>query len=1069
MSACSRLGISLSAVVHAAWARVLGTYSGAREVLFGSTTAGRPPELPGVESMVGLFINAAPVRVRIDPARPVGEWLTDIQRDLFRIQAHQFIGAGAIQEVSEVGRDQPLFETLLSFQNYPLDVGHGKEWAGIRMTDYGWTGPTNYPVTVRAFSGEQILLVLSFYEHRLPAGVADALLAQFRSLVERLPTSAEERLWKVGTLAGPDAERIVRDWNATAQPTDLDRTLHGIAARQAQLQPGHVAVIAGDGCLTYGELEARANQLARHLIEVGVRPGNRVGLCAEKSCSIVVAMLAVMKAGAAYVPIDPTYPRERIAYMIEDAAVAAMLTWGKGAEAANMASMPRIALDGDWPTVAKQSAEAIDRCASPDLLAYVIYTSGSAGQPKGVMLNHRGRVNNVADHCRRFAIGPADRFLCVSSLSFDISVCNIFSSLMAGACLVLPSAGMEKDPDHWLDLTLRHGVTMWHSAPMLMEAVVDSAGRTAKPDSALRVVMLDGDWIPLTLPPLIRATFPKAEVVSAGGATELSINSVIYPVGDVDPEWRSIPYGRPQANQSAYILDPSLELAPPGVAGELCLGGEGVGAGYWNRGPLTAEKFIPHPWPSRPGERIYRTGDLARFGPDGVIELLGRMDFQVKIRGVRIELGEVEAVLSRHPLIRGCVVSAPTDQAGERRLVAYVVLEPQAQNAGAAELRAWLRDRVPDQLVPDAFVELGQLPLTANGKVDRRALPAPVFAAAASTTAAPETELERRLAERWAEVLDVPLESVGVLTSFFDLGGNSLRAIRACRLGDVAVPITDLYRYKTIRALARGLEAGSSAREALVRLSISDPAPAIICVPYGGGHSGVYQPLAEALEGKMSVHSVVLPGHEHDGAEDRLEPIASVADAVVAAAREMQGRPLIVYGHCGGVALATEIARRLESLSFDLRSLVVGASYPPADGSALDQDPFAGVDDAELARRFGALGGFEDLTEDEALSIGRLLRHDGGEARRYFRAALSDRPRRLRTPLVCLLGDGDPLTLDHPGEWDSWSLVAENTRLQVLPGGHYFVREHPALVADRLLELVDEPAILVSPPMEKAS
>jgi amino acid adenylation domain-containing protein len=1064
---CARLGISLSALVHAAWARLLAAYSGESEVMFGSTTAGRPPELAGVEHMVGLFINAVPLRVRVDPGQRVSDWLSGIQGDLFRLQAHQFSGLARIQELSATKRGRPLFETLLSFQNYPLDSGHTESWAGIQLVDYEWSGPTNYPVAARAFPGEEVMLVLSYYRHRLDDATAEMMLGQFRSLVERMGTSPDQLIWEIEAVAGPHADQMIREWNATREPFDLDRTLHGLVEWQASVRPGAPAVVAADGRLTYTELDARAGQVARALRHAGVRPGDRVGLCTEKSTATVAGILGVMKAGAAYVPLDPSYPADRILYMARDAQISALLTWGRGTEVTSALDVPRIALDAGWPAVAALPGGAPDLTVTPETLAYVIYTSGSSGTPKGIMLDHRGRVNNVTDYCRRFDMGPRDRTLCVSSLSFDISVCDLFTSLGSGGCLVLPDGDREKDPEHWLELIDREGITLWHAAPALMDALLDAAVEREYRGDSLRLVVSDGDWIPLTQPERVRAAFPGARFISAGGATELSIDSVLYPVGDIDPAWRSIPYGTPMANQSAYILDENLQLAPVGVPGELCLGGAGMGAGYLGRPALTAEKFVPHPWPDQPGIRLYRTGDLARFGPDGVIELLGRIDFQVKIRGFRVELGEIETILREHPGVRAALAAAPPDASGERRLVAYVVparpgdgADPDAGDL-AAELRSWLRGRVPEHLVPAAFVWLERLPLTSNGKVNRRELPVPRFAPDSGARARPATELEARLARHWAQVLEINLADLDVESSFFDLGGNSLKALRACRVPELPVAITDLYRFSSVQSLAEHLSRGEGHRDALVRLTPAghrasasggaDPAPTVICVPYGGGHVGVYQPLADALGDRAALYAVRLPGHEHDRADEPLEPVTTVAGAVAEAARGLSGRPLAVYGHCGGVALATEIARMLENAGADLRGLIVAAAYPSASAEELDDDPFAEIGDVELAEQFAELGAFAGLREDEALAIGRLLRHDGTEARRYFRDALAGSPVRVRAPLTCLIGDSDPLTAGYAEGWLGWGAFAEDQELVVFPGDHYFIREHAANVARHVL------------------
>jgi amino acid adenylation domain-containing protein len=1057
---CSRLGISLGALVHGAWARLLGAYSGEDEVLFGTTTAGRPPELTGIEQMVGLFINALPMRVQLSPQQRVGDWLTGLQRDLLRVQAHQFTGLARIQDLSVVERGSPLFESLLAFQNYPLGEAHEQQWGGIRLVDYQWSGPTNYPLVARAFPGDRIGLVLGYYPHRIGVDTGHSMLEEFRSLVERLgDTSADAPLGRVEPLAGTSSHRALQLWNDTARTFDTARTMHGLLERQAQARPNEPAVIASDACLTYAQLDGRANQLARYLVELGVRRADRVGLCAQGCASAVVAILAVLKAGAAYVPLDPTYPQERIDFMLEDAQIKVLLTHGVGDRIKYRTSARQISLDEHGSQIATRPDTPLsDIQVTPDMFAYVIYTSGSSGQPKGVMVSHAGPVNNVEDYRQRFALTADDRVLCVSSLSFDISVCNIFTLLHAGGRVVFPELGCGRDPEHWLDLMLREGVTFWHSAPALFDALIDVAAARSLRDSTLRSAVLDGDWIPLSQPDRAHEVFTALQFFSGGGATELSVNSMIYPVAAVDPAWRSIPYGKPTANQTALILDRHMELAPVGVPGELYLGGVAVTAGYFRRPELTARKFLPHPWPQRPGERVYATGDQAKYRADGTIELLGRLDFQVKIRGIRVETGEVESVLRTHPLVSLCLVSAVKDSVGQMRLVAYIVPQTGADSGllNAAEVQRWMRERVPEHLVPEACVLLPQLPLTPNGKVDRRNLPSPQFGSRASQQV-PASDLELRLARHWARILGIDASAIDVQTSFFDLGGNSLKALGGCNFPGSPVPVDALYEHRTLRALAEYLTRGGRERGMLQRLTSSDPTAAVICVPYGGGHVGVYQRLAQALEDRVAVYSVRLPGHSHDGSDAALQSVESVAQAVVDSAEALSKRPLLIYGHCGGVAVATEIARRFESAGVSPRALFVGASYPtPADGTPQPVDAFSSHTDTDLARYFAELGGFSSLTDEQALLIGRLLRHDGNEAQRYFRNALTRLKAPLRSPLICLIGRDDPLTLDYRNGWQTWGMLASNHRLTLVPGGHYFVSENPEAVAETLLQALED-------------
>ncbi|BDU21546.1 non-ribosomal peptide synthetase [Dyella sp. GSA-30] len=773
-------GGDLACIAYAAWARLLATYAGDSDVVFG--------------------INGdRPLRVRVDPAQDAAAFLAAVAKGVVQVSGHASTPLSRLHELANLDAATPLFDTVVYFG----DAAHVQ------------TNEANASVVVSISQAQPPTLSLRYRDGLISTGLASEMLEQFRMLCEVLPAQPDSLLHALPVVSGRYATRALAEWNDTAETFDEVVTLHGLVERQAATHPERLAVVGDDGELTYGELDKRANQLARHLIGIGVKPGDQVGLCTEKSAATVVGMLGIMKAGAAYVPIDPGYPSSRIEYMAEDARLSALLTWGKAAAAVAGLALARVALDDDWAAVARHSSDALPFRVPADAFAYAIYTSGSTGQPKCVLLNHRGRVNNIEDYCRRLALTEVDRVLCVSSLSFDISVCNIFCMFRAGGCIVFPSLDRLKDPDHWLDVMHERSVTFWHSAPALMDALLDAASERDYDRDTLRVALLGGDWIPLGQPARARAAFPSLWFVTAGGATELSIDSVFYPVDTVDPAWVSIPYGKPLANQSALILDAHFQIAPIGVPGELHLGGVGIGAGYMNRPALTAQKFIAHPWPSFPGERLYRTGDLAKYGPDGTVELLGRIDFQVKIRGMRIELGEIEAVLGEHPQIEACLAGAPLDVMGDRRLVAYVVPSPDAcleadtdREAWQAQLQDWLRQRVPSHLLPEAFIRLDRLPLTPNGKVDRRHLPVPDSQAyTARAYEPPRNDIERELAALWRSLLGI--ERVGRHDHFFQLGGHSLRAVlmlsRLRRQFGVDLPQSTLFEHPTLAELAQAI------------------------------------------------------------------------------------------------------------------------------------------------------------------------------------------------------------------------------------------------------------------------
>jgi amino acid adenylation domain-containing protein len=574
-----------------------------------------------------------------------------------------------------------------------------------------------------------------------------------------------------------ERHQLLVEWNDTRTDYPNDCCLHQLFEVNEKKRPNAFALIFKEEQVTYSELNRRANQLAHHLRSLGVSPEVRVGICVERSVEMVVAILGTLKAGGAYVPLDPTYPRERLAFMLEDAKVSVLLTQQR-----LLAGLPEhratvACLDTGWEVISRESVDSVKSEVTVENLAYVIYTSGSTGRPKGITLRHSGVVNNLVDLNRSFEIGVEDRILAISSPSFDMCVYEVLGTLAAGATIVMPDASVAKDPSHWAKLIVKHRVTVWNSAPQLLEMLVSYVeDRAELRPRFLRVAILGGDWVPVTLPARLKALAENVKVIVLGGATEASIHSIVYPVEKADPSWRSIPYGRPMANQHAYILDPYLQPVPVGVPGELHLGGVGLARGYFDRPDLTAEKFIPNPFGQQPGDRLYKTGDLARYMPDGNIELIGRVDYQVKIRGHRIELGEIIAALKQHPTIQQAVVVAREDEPGNKRLVAYVVCDFTSDKPTQSELRNTLKKQLPDYMIPPVIVVLDKMPLSPNGKVDRRALPAPqaVRSQLEKAFVPARTELEHLLVGMWQSILGI--ERIGITDKFFELGGNSIQA-----------------------------------------------------------------------------------------------------------------------------------------------------------------------------------------------------------------------------------------------------------------------------------------------------
>ncbi|MEM7592462.1 MAG: amino acid adenylation domain-containing protein, partial [Cyanobacteria bacterium P01_A01_bin.83] len=500
---------------------------------------------------------------------------------------------------------------------------------------------------------------------------------------------------------------------------------------------------------------------------------------------------------------DPSLPQERREYILKNSQVKLVLTQSWLNERLSWSEqLVRLCLDD--PELSHENKEPLELIQTADDLAYLIYTSGSTGTPKGVAIEHRGAVNTIIDINQRFGVNSSDRVLALSSLSFDLSVYDIFGTLAAGGTIVIPEVSGDRDPAHWAKLIVEHEVTIWNSVPALMQIMVDWARDEPQVLTSLRLVMLSGDWLPLTLPPQITNLNKNIQVISLGGATEASIWSILYPVKAVESNWKSIPYGRPMANQRFYVLNELLETRPVWVTGQLYIGGVGVARCYWQEKAKTEASFIIHP---HTNERLYRTGDLGRYLPDGNIEFLGREDFQVKIGGYRIELGEIEAVLMRHPLVEKTIIAAAGKQLSEKRLVAYVVAN---QEVSCEELKLFLGEMLPNYMIPLAFIFLESLPLSANGKVDRGALPSPdiFIQESEGNYVAPQNDVEETIAAVWQEVLN--LEKIGVNDNFFEIGGNSLLITKIySKLKNVLsneleqISLVDLFKYSTIHSLAK--------------------------------------------------------------------------------------------------------------------------------------------------------------------------------------------------------------------------------------------------------------------------
>ena len=550
------------------------------------------------------------------------------------------------------------------------------------------------------------------------------LFNHYCEIINNSLNNKEKDIYFIDIMNSREREKILFDWNQTKQFYPQDYCLHQLIENIVVSNPNGIAIIHEDKEITYSELNEISNRIAHYLIKLGVKKNYIVGIYIEKTFKMVAALIGVLKAGGAYLPMDTSYPIQRIQYMLEDSKTEFLISDSSLVENISVNSkMSVILLDRNDEIILKQSIVNPQVNVTPENFCYVIYTSGSTGNPKGVVLNHKGRVNNFYDFNSRFRIREGDRLLSVSSPSFDMCAYDILGTLAAGATIIFPNRDLQNQPMHWLRLISKYEITIWHSVPVMLELLCKCAEiRMNMKLNSLRLFLLGGDWISVSLPNRIKELDEACKIVSLGGASEVSMDSTIYIIQSVNPNWPSIPYGKPMANQKTYILDNKLEPLPAGIPGELFIGGIGVGQGYYNREELTKEKFLTNPWGTDPDERIYRTGDWARYLPDGNIQLLGRIDLQVKINGVRIELGEIEAHLKTNLYIKDAVVLALDKSDNAKKIVAYIVFKSYDTHLSIAELKSFIRQKMPISYVPSNFIFLEELPLTPNGKVNRKAL-----------------------------------------------------------------------------------------------------------------------------------------------------------------------------------------------------------------------------------------------------------------------------------------------------------------------------------------------------------
>ncbi|WP_133054583.1 non-ribosomal peptide synthetase, partial [Niastella populi] len=775
---CSELGITHNTFVQGVWGYLLSRYNNTNDVVFGEVVSGRPADLPGVEDMVGLFINTIPVRVKYDQDDTPVELLKSLQKQSIESTSHHYMNLSEVQSQSELG--MALMTHIMIFENYAVKelenegALNSKGEEGLAIESREVFERTNYDFNVIVIpSAVSLGIIIKYNLNSYDQLSLKNLIRHFDKLISDFAHNSDQSLQTFDYLTEEEKHTLLVTFNDTVVAYPKDKSIVDLFEEQAAKTPDNIAVVFGEKELTYQELNERSNQFAHYLREQGIREETLVPICMERGLEMLIGILGILKAGGAYVPIDPAYPRDRISYVLADTAAQLVVATSESEPA-----LPRdytglmVVVDRDWAVISKQPSTPLTTTLCPTNLAYVIYTSGSTGMPKGVLIQHSNVVRLFFNDAPLFDFNEKDTWTLFHSFSFDFSVWEMYGALFYGGRLVIVPKWITRDVNAFRDLLVEQQVTVLNQTPSAFYVLQGCvAGKVMQ--LCLRYVIFGGEALnPAKIKPW-KEQFPSCRLVNMYGITETTVHVTYQEIGFEHLDNSSSIIGKAIPTLTIFILDSAQQLVTVGVAGEICIGGAGLAQGYLNQPALTAEKFIAHPFEE--GERLYRSGDLGRWLPDGNIEFIGRKDEQVKIRGHRIELGEIEHALVNHGEIDQAVIITKQNGSGEKELVAYITSDVE-QNTN--DLRAYLKASLPEYMLPAYFVQLEELPLTSNGKIDKKSLPDPEGLGLSSGVeyVAPGNEIEEKLVKIWEEVLQ--RENIGVNDDFFALGGHSLKVVR---------------------------------------------------------------------------------------------------------------------------------------------------------------------------------------------------------------------------------------------------------------------------------------------------
>ncbi|MFE7614264.1 amino acid adenylation domain-containing protein [Streptomyces sp. NPDC057496] len=1083
-------GVTLFMVLLACWQALLARVSDSEDISVGVPDGGRHTARAG--RAVGPFVNTVVMRTVLSPAWSGRRLLTEVRDVVLDALARADVPFDRV--VHQVRPDRasgtgPLFETMANLYVRPDLTGL---FPGLttRFTEIA-TGAVKSELALHCFlagADGPLSGVLQYRRERFDPATARRLGESYLRLLTGLVDDPDR---PVGELLPTDPAEGVLRGPVRTYPGD---SVPELVRRRARSTPGRTAVVAEDGTLTYAELEERAARVAEGLLAAGVRAGEPVAVLAERDVHLPVALLGVLGAGAAFVPLEPAHPDDRLARTVTASGARFVLARRALADRVRAAHI-LVTEDLAAPGAAPADRPGARAEVAEDGLAYLIFTSGTTGAPKGVGVEHRSLTHYLHAALERID-GHGRSFALLSTAAADLGYLSLFGALVSGGTLHLVERERATDPEGLADYFATHPVDVVKMVPSHLELLAAHGDLAAVLPKHLLV--LAGEACPPQLVARVRAARPGLRVHNHYGPTETTVSVLgCEPTDTDDPADTasstvsatttasvttpaSVPLGTPFPNALCYVVDRGGRLAPPGTPGELWIAGPGVARGYAGNTEATARAFVPDPVEGT--RRCYRTGDRVRIRPDGLLEFLGRLDDQVKVRGYRVEPGEVAAACRALPSVREAVVLA-VGEAHRRRLVAWIVPADDGTPFDIAAVRSALRSQLPDHMVPSALVPLPGIPLTPNGKVDRAALPVPQASGKHNGTP-PRSAAEQRIAAAWKEVLELPDQDLDIDDDFFALGGDSFSALRAARLIGPDLRVVSLFTHPTVRELATLLDdPGAAGTGLLQRLAGpppgTSPAVTLVCLPYGGGSAASYQPLAHELAARrpdVQVLAVELPGHDPARADEELSPLTEVVTRCRDELAGIDTGRVLVYGHCVGTAPAVALALALEEAGEELAGVVLGAAFPsarfPGRLSALVHRWFP--DDRRTSDRayhdvLRALGGqMEEETRD---SVIRAVRHDARQAVDWFSARSETHdPRRLRAPVLCVVGDRDRTTELFEERYREWTAVADDVALSRIPhAGHYFLKHQAGELAGIIEERLSAPAAPEPAPTAPAS